>query len=175
MSQKPQSVLRRNRRSGFSLVEVVFSIAVLSVVLLGSIASVHYGYQSQIHGKVESDGAAYASRLMELMLEQNLAFTYAALPPASSGFNDVASDRRNLNDAPFSSTFYNLGEPNAARFRRNITVNSTRSSSESGSTYGWKDDLRQVTVTVYWTEGKSLSGAPVERSVTLKCFSKLPR
>lgn len=76
--------LRRNR-TGFSILEVLISIAILAVAALGTSAAVHYGLRSQAHGKLISDAQAYADRLMASMLEQNLAFSSTGLPASSSG------------------------------------------------------------------------------------------
>ena len=154
-------------KRGFTILEIAFSLGILSVVLLGTLASVHFGMTSQQHGRNLSEAGAYASRLLEIMIEENRAFASLALPEASTGYQDGPGDRRDLNATPFGSSTY--GFPTDSRFKRNISVISCRASGESGSQYGWKDDLRQVTVTVYWWENKR------ERAVTLKCYSKLSR
>ncbi|MBS2036915.1 prepilin-type N-terminal cleavage/methylation domain-containing protein [bacterium] len=158
---------QRKGRLGFSILEVLISIAILAVAALGTSAAVHYGLRSQAHGKVVSEAQAYADRLMVSMLEQNLAFSSTSLPASSSGINDPASARVALNAAPFNNASYGL--PANSRFTRNISVINCRQASESGGQYGWKDDIRQVTVKVYWKENSR------EGSVTLQCISKLAR
>lgn len=154
-------------RRGFTILEIAFSVGILSVVLLGTLASVHFGMKSQQHGRNMGEAGSYASRLLEIMVEENRAFATVSLPVASSGYQDAAATRQDLNAAPFSGASYGL--PTDTRFKRNISVISCRGASELGTQYGWKDDLRQVTVSVYWWENKS------ERSVTLRCYSKLSR
>lgn len=154
-------------KRGFTILELAFSVGILSVVLMGTLASVHFGMKSQQRGRNTAEAGSYASRLLEIMVEENRAFATVSLPSGASGLQDAASARQDVNANPFASSSYGL--PSGTRFKRNISVIPCRGSSETGSQYGWKDDLRQVTVTVYWWENKS------ERSVTLRCYSKLSR
>ena len=154
-------------KRGFTILEIAFSVGILSVVLMGTLASVHFGMKGQQHGRILGEAGSYASRLLEIMVEENRAFAGVTLPVSSSGFQDAAATRQDLDASPFNSSTYGL--PCGTRFKRNISVISCRGASESGTQYGWKDDLRQVTVSVYWWENKS------ERSVTLRCYSKLSR
>lgn len=160
-------------KRGFTILEIAFSLGILSIVILGTLASVHFGMKSQQHGRYVAEAGSYASRLLEIMVEENRAFATVSLPTSTSGFQDAASTRQELNATPFDSAAYGL--PAGTSFKRNISVIPCRSSAETGTQYGWKDDLRQVTVNVYWTEGKGVSGQPVERSVSLRCYSKLSR
>lgn len=160
-------------KRGFTILEIAFSMGILSVVLLGTLASVHFGMKSQQYGKSLGEAGSHASRLLEIMVEENRAFSSVSLPATGSGFQDAPATRQELNAPPFNGTAY--GIPAGTEYKRNISVMACRGSSESGTQYGWKDDLRQVTVSVYWTEGKGVSGQPVERSVTMRCYSKLSR
>lgn len=159
--------LRKGKRLGFSILEVLISIAILAVAALGTSAAIHYGLRSQSHGKLVSEAQAYADRLMASMLEQNLAFSTPSLPTSTSGINDPATARVALNAAPFNNASYGL--PTNSRYRRNISILNCRQAAESGGQFGWKDDLRQITVKVYWQENSR------EGSVTLQCISKLAR
>lgn len=160
-------------KRAFTILEIAFSLGILSVVLMGTLASVHFGMKSQQHGRYLGEAGSYASRLLEMMVEENRAFSTVSLPVSSSGYQDAPTARQELNSPPFDSSAYGL--PAGTPYRRNISVICCRASAESGTQYGWKDDLRQVTVTVYWTEGKGASGRPAERSVSLRCYSKLSR
>ncbi|MBS2038892.1 type II secretion system protein [bacterium] len=154
-------------KRGFTILEITFSVAILSIVLLGSLASVHYGMKSQQYGRNMSEAGSYASRLLEIMAEENRAFSTVSMPVSSSGYQDAPSARQQLDAAPFNGSSYGL--PANSRFRRNISVIACRAAGESGTQYGWKDDLRQVTVSIYWYENQK------ERSVSLRCYSKLSR
>lgn len=154
-------------RRGFTILEITFSVGILSIVILGTLASVHFGMKSQQHGRNLAEAGSYASRLLEIMAEENRAFSGVSLPVASSGYQDAPTARQQLDAAPFNGSSY--GTPSGSRFRRNISVIACRASGESGTQYGWKDDLRQVTVSIYWFENQR------ERSVSLRCYSKLSR
>ncbi|MFN8609775.1 MAG: type II secretion system protein [Vulcanimicrobiota bacterium] len=154
-------------RRGFTILEITFSVGILSIVILGTLASVHFGMRSQQHGRNLAEAGSYAARLLEVMVEENRAFASVSLPTSTSGFQDAADVRQALDASPFNSSSYGL--PSGSRFKRNISVIACRAVSESGTQYGWKDDLRQVTVTIYWWENQR------ERSVSLRCYSKLAR
>lgn len=154
-------------RRGFTILEITFSVGILSIVILGTLASVHFGMKSQQHGRNLAEAGSYAARLLEIMAEENRAFSGISLPVAGSGYQDAPTARQQLDAPPFNSSIYKM--PSASRFRRNISVIACRTSGESGTQYGWKDDLRQVTVSIYWFENQR------ERSVSLRCYSKLSR
>lgn len=158
---------------GFSILEVVISIAVLSIALLGTSAAVHYGMKSQTHGKLVSEAQSYADRIMTIMLERNLAHSQTTLAALTGiGLNDSSGARVALNASPLNSITDGL--PSDTRYLRNISVRECRLPTETDGKYAWKDGLRQVTVTVYWKESGHDALHPREGSVTLQCISKLP-
>lgn len=55
-------------KRGFTILEIAFSVGVLSVVLMGTLASVHFGMKSQQHGRNMAEAGSYASRLLEIMV-----------------------------------------------------------------------------------------------------------
>ena len=155
------------KRLGLSLIEICFSVGLLSVALLATLATMHFGMASGEHGSNVSDASGHARQLLEIMLQENRAFSSAALPTAASGFNDAAGVTRPLNDVPFNSATYLL--PGNTRFSRHIEVLPCRQAAEGAGGFAWKDDLREVSVTVSWFE----NGHP--RNVNLRSYCKRPR
>lgn len=154
-------------RRGLSLIELVCAVGVLAVALLGTASALHFGFQASKHGALYTQASGFARTLMEAMLNENRAFSSTALPSSSSGLNDAAGVTRPLDEAPFHLASYKLrGYPT---YRRHIEVTNFSLSSDPAAVRTWKDDLRQVSVTVSWTEkGRTAS-------VTLTGIARRPR
>lgn len=155
------------KKMGLSLIEICFSVGLLSIALLATLATMHFGMASGEHGSNVSDATGQAKQLLEIMLQENRAFSSVALPSSASGFNDAAGVTRPLNDVPFNSATYLL--PSNTRFSRHIEVLDCRQAGEVGGSYAWKDDLREVAVTISWFENGH------QRSVNLRSYCKRPR
>ena len=155
------------KRRGLTMGEILVAIFLLSVALLGTAASLHYGTQAAMHGSYYTDASSNARMLLELMLAENRPFATASLPDSSSGYNDLAGVVRPLDDPPFNLADYRL--QGAPRFRRHIEVRNYSQASDSAAMRAWKDDVRQVTVSISWTEGGR------DRSLSLSSFARRPR
>lgn len=156
-----------SHRRAYSLLELVTAVAVLAVVLLGSAAALHYGMQASHHGGLTTEAGNHARTLMEIMLAENRAFATAGLPDSSSGINDAAGVTRELNAPPFQASSYQL--VSQQRFTRHIEVRNYALAGDAAAVKLWKDEVRQVAVSVHWNEG----GRP--HSLTLVSMCRRPR
>ena len=155
------------RTDGFSLAEVLVALAILSVSLLGTAAALHFGMQAVVHGSLISEASTNARALLEVMAAENRAFSTAALPNSSSGFNDGPGVTRPLNAAPFDSPDHQFSA--SSRYQRHIEVQASTLVSDGAAARLWKDDVRMISVTVFWTE----SGH--SRSLSVRSFCRRPR
>ena len=153
--------------AGYSLAEVLVALSILAVALLGTAAALHYGMQAALHGSLMTEASTNARALLEVMIAENRPFASSNLPDSSSGYNDAAGVTRPLNAAPFNLADYHLEA--ASRYQRHIEVCHYTASGDSAAARAWKDDVRQVSVTVSWSE----SGRA--RSVRLTSFCRRPR
>ena len=156
-----------NKCAGYSLAEVLVAVSILAVALLGTAAALHYGMQAVLHGSLMTEASTNARTLLEVMLAENRAFSSASLPTSSSGLNDTPGTTRALNAAPFNLADYHLAS--GSRYLRHIEVQDYAQPSDSAAAHAWKDDVRQISVSIFWTE----SGH--DRSLTLRSFSRRPR
>jgi len=157
----------RFKNRGYSFAELLIAFFVLAVALLGTVAALHYSVQGANHGTVYTEASANARAILEVMLSENRAFSTATLPPGNSGFNDAPGVTRPLNEAPFALTEYRFSSN--SRFRRRIEVQEYAQAGDSAAAKAWKSDVRQVTVTIFWTENTR------QRSLSLVSLSRRPR
>lgn len=134
------------RSGGFSQVEVLVAVFVLSVGILGVFGAFAYGMDSANHSARLSEAVGYARQLIELVRSRNLPFQ-GSLPPASnSGLYDTLTTSwgslAELNAAPFA-----LDLPANTGFKRRIRV--TRLSSDSSS---YQYEIAEIRVAVFWRE-----------------------
>ena len=137
-------------RRGFSLIELVSAVGVLAVALLGTASALHFGFQASKYGASFTQASGFARTLLEAMINENRAFSSTALPSSTSGLNDAPGVTRPLDEAPFQLLDYRLrGNPS---FRRHIEVTNYSQASDPAAVRAWKDDLRQISVTIFWFE-----------------------
>lgn len=125
----------RKKHSGFTLVEVMFSIAVLSIAALGVMGVLTYG-------AVAGDTAGNFSVATQLGREliENIRVDRFNLDPFNppSGLVDASPTARTpLNAPPLDAITASL--PDEPRFTRNIAITEVEA-----------DRLAQITVRVYW-------------------------
>lgn len=153
-------------RRGYSFAELLIAFFILAVALLGTTAALHFGMTTSRHAALMTEASGHARALMQMMLSENRAFSSSALPASTTGYNDLAGVTRPLNDPPFGMTDYKL--PAGSQYRRRIEVRNYKALADT-SAAAWKDDVRQVSVTVSWSE----RGRP--HAITLVSFSRRPR
>jgi len=165
---------KRIRTKGFSLIEVLIAIGVVSVGILALLAVFITGTRSNQHGQDLSRATFYARKITEIIRVQGMAALGALgpIPPnASSGLNDADGVFRPLNDPPtgFFGQIYlpkldNDGvvvldggnavpNLNDTKYERNIQI--SRASDEP-SDYNFS--LLSLSVTVRWRGGRSGDG-----------------
>ena len=155
------------RVRGFSLVEVLLALFVMTVALLGTAAALHFSMGGVLHGSLVTEASSNARALLEVMLAENRAFSTSALPDSGSGLNDGPGVTRALNAPPFQLNDYQFSS--SSRYQRHIEVQNYSRASDSGAARAWKDDVRQISVSILWTE----SSHP--RSLSLRGLSRRPR
>ena len=157
-------------KKAFTLSEVLVSLSILTISLLGLAGTIAYASASGEHAANVTEASTYARELLEYTMVNNLAYSSSpTFPlPASTGLNDSPGATEALNASPFDSTS-GLSLPASSRYQRHIQVLSSRLATEIGATYNWKDDVRQISVTIQWTENAR------PRSVTLASWQRRPR
>jgi len=145
-----------------SQIEVLVAMAVLTIGILAVCSVFAMGLRAEGQGGRITEATNYARQLIDLMRVNNKAFsgTNGGVPDSSSGVNDGASTRAALDAPPFGNGLM----PAGTLYRRNIQVKTTG----SGATGDYRNDLRQITVTVYWTDHGS------ERGITLLALARRP-
>lgn len=153
-------VLKAASRRGFSLIEVLIAVGVISVALLGVLSVFAFGVRAQHTGGRTTEAINYCRELMEVIRLQNLAFqswgTTGALPGSGSGVNDADDTVRRPIEEPFSG---NQPVPPNTNFTRNIRIKKL-------ATSGYQSNVVIISVKVFWADrGK-------EREVQLQAFAR---
>jgi Tfp pilus assembly protein PilV len=153
---------------GFTLSEVLLSVFMLTVTLLGLAGAISFGASSAQHGTYVSQATTYAREILEYLTENNIPFTASALLPvaSSTGINDAVGVTEALAAPPLDVS--GISFPKASMFARHINTISSISTSDPVSTTGYKLDVRQISVTISWDENSK------PRSVTLTTFQRRP-
>lgn len=142
----PRSGHRRTSTRGFSQVEVLIAVFVLSVGILGVLGAFAYGMEASNHSARLSEAVGYARQLVELVRSRNLPFQGSLPPAASSGLNDASSTTwsslKELHAAPFA-----VDLPPNTGFRRLIQV-----SRVSNTVTDYRYDIARIRVVVFWRE-----------------------
>lgn len=128
------------RKLGFSLVEVLIAMGVLSIGLLGVISTFTYGTQSQGHAQQMSQAVNRAREIMDVIRQENWAFNPPAGTTWTSATGWASSTRTPLDAAPFDSTTGVDALPANTNLTRNVHV--TQNSS---------GQLATITVQVFWS------------------------
>lgn len=141
-----------------SLSEVILSIFVLSLALLGLVGAMHFGMTANQHAANITTALSYARQFVEYIRGGNLPFqlgTSSTLPLSSSGINDAANTFVAL-DTPIGAS--TSGFPSDPQFSRNIQCTFVNVTGENTATpaYAWKANLREVIVTIQWSDNSHL-------------------
>lgn len=142
---------------GFSFLEVLISVVVLTIGLLGVMGSLTFGLRASAYSGTTSEAVNCARQILERIRLQNLAWSDNVIPPDTVGLADTASDRRAIEAPPFQAM------TPSRNLRRNIQMHRV-SMVASDPNY----NLMQVQVTIYWFDRGS------EKSVALCAFQRRP-
>lgn len=137
-----------------SLSEMIIAVFILTIALLGLAGVMHFGMTSNQHATNMTTALSYARQLVESIRGGNLPFslgTATTLPTSSSGINDANNSFVALDTAIGGST---NGLPVDPQFTRNIqcAFGNVTSENTAAATYAWKANLREVLVTLRWSE-----------------------
>ena len=153
--------MRRTRaRVGFSLLEVVIAVSVLSIAVLGVMSAMTYSVTQQNHAELVPVAAYYAQQIMEDIKINRRHTSVAApgVPSAASGMNSPTLVP--IDDPPFTAVFNRVRDTNGdnlidgndafvnlERYQRSVTM--TRLSNNPAN---YRYNMIRVLVTVAWSE-----------------------
>jgi len=117
---------------GFTLSEVLISIAVISIALLGLMASMLFGTRGAEHARRVTEASNYAREIIEIISVRNVC--------NNSAVNDTSPV--DLNAGNYNGTWGTLPNFQVAPYKRKVTVSEV---SSSGSVV-----LYQIRVVISW-------------------------
>ncbi|MCE7874394.1 prepilin-type N-terminal cleavage/methylation domain-containing protein [bacterium CPR1] len=151
-------------RVGFSLLEVVIAVSVLSIAVLGVMSAMTYSVTQQGHAELVPVAAHYAQQIMEDIKINRRHTSVAApgVPNAASGMNSTTPVA--IDAAPFQAVFNRVRDTNGDngidgnddfvhldRYQRTITMQRLTNTSTD-----YRYNLIRVIITVRWTEGSGV-------------------
>ncbi|GMU54794.1 MAG: hypothetical protein AMXMBFR33_39400 [Candidatus Xenobia bacterium] len=141
-------ICRRVRR-GYSLVEILIMLVVVTIALLGLMGSFAYGVRANAQAQKTATATGYASQVMDMIRTNN----YAWVDPSGNLNDPSAATRKALNAAPLTMA------PDDAGFTRNVEIT-------QGIGAGYKANIARIKVRVFWR-----TDAGTEKTVELVGFS----
>lgn len=127
---------------GFTMVEVLVSVAVLSIASLGVMGVLTFGVVAGDSAGDFSTATQYGRELVENIRVDSINLSPFDPPPGLSNASD--SERVALNAAPFDSPLMNI--PADPRFRRNIQIVAW----PGGGAVSDQTSLVRIRVRVFW-------------------------
>ncbi len=127
-------ILRRPSQKGFSLVELLVVIVVVSVALLGILASLAFGLNASDHAQRMTQATNLAREAITLLRDNNVAFTPALKDPITAKGKDWIDN--------FPSPLDSLPKDTNMKMKVDITTS-------LGT--GYKANLARIQVTIFWT------------------------
>lgn len=135
------------RVRGFTLVEVMVSIALLAIALLGVMGSIAYGTRNSSSGAELSEASHLARSILSYVQEATLfdsVETDLEWPTNGSGLADDETTFRQLDDAPLGGDLF---EPiQLERYRRRIQSRRVMDDPQN-----YRYNLALVKVSIFWT------------------------
>ena len=128
---------KKRTRSGFTMIEVLFSVGALAVASLGVLSVLTYGAVSADTASTYSEASQLGREIVENIRVDR--FNFDPFNPPNGLENADLSQRSELRSAPFDTNTVSL--PDNTRFRRNIQITEV----ESGR-------LAKIQVRVYWEQ-----------------------
>lgn len=157
----------KQKTKGFSLAELLVAMFVIVVGVAGVISSIYWGLQKTDHGQYITQASNYARVISETLITRGDVKTAFSLsggsaPPATSGVNDAATERRAIFAPPFDHLSTNYGASQGSgtidRYRRNISVQRLAAAGASDGLGGTHTSgLARVTVKIYYDEDGTTS------------------
>lgn len=89
----------KRSHAGMSLMEVLMSLAILAVAILGVLSAVAYGTRAGAYGQRVTEATNYARQISEIIRSEKLAWKNAGAPDAQLK-NGQQSPQVPLNDGP---------------------------------------------------------------------------
>lgn len=136
----------RHKKTAFTLVEVLISIALIAIALLGVMGSIAYGTRHSRSGEELTEAVQQARKILVGIQESSaLDITDIGEPwlTEDSGLNDKPGVRRELDAAPLGGVSYDL--PQLERYKRRIVT--TRVSNDP---LDHRYRLARVSVEIFW-------------------------
>ncbi|MBS2040703.1 prepilin-type N-terminal cleavage/methylation domain-containing protein [bacterium] len=134
---------------GFSLVEVLVAVLMMSVSLLALYAAMTYGVRANHHGLLLSEATNAGREILSLVKGRG----WAGDPNLQSVLNDPVDARLSLNAPPFEE---DLAAYASSRLKRNLSV---RRLAPVGT---FEHELVSLKVVIYWDEGRRQNSLPLE-------------
>lgn len=137
---------RQTQARGFTLVEVLVSLAVIAIALFGVMGSIAYGTRHARSGEELGEAVQLARQVLVYIQESSVLDTVEPTEPwfsEDSGLNDATTVRRELDAAPLGGLAIPLVQ--LERYQRRV-VATRLSDNPSDHRYG----LARVTVEIFW-------------------------
>ena len=157
-------------KRGFTLVEVLISITLIAIAMLGVMGSIAYGTKHSSSAEELTEATQIARSILTYMEETTLidvTQTNEDWPTAESGINDIEPTARHLlTDAPFGGM--NFKPEQVGRFFRRVTCERVKDKLSDGSIPS-RYNLARVRVQIFF---QSKQG---ERNVDLTGILQISR
>lgn len=151
----------RERKWGFSLLECVIAVTVLSIGVLGVMSAMSFSVTQQEHAELVPVAAYYAQQIMEdiKINRRHVSVPAPGLPAAGSGLNSATQVA--IDAAPFDTLFNRIKDTNGDNIitpAENTALNLTRYTRSiemvrgHASAVNYKHQLVRVTINVFWRE-----------------------
>lgn len=128
---------KNRNKSGFTLVEVMFSIGALAVASLGVLSVLTYGTMAGDSAGNFSEATQLGREIIENIRVDRYSFNPFA--PPTGLVNATPTERVDLTAAPFNTATVSL--PQNSRFKRNIQITEVE-----------PDRLAKIQVKVFWEQ-----------------------
>jgi hypothetical protein len=142
---------RRQQEDGFSMIEVMFSVASLAVASLGVLGVLTFGAMAGDSAGDFSEATQLGREIIENIRVDR--FSLNPFDPPEGLVNASPSERTDLHAAPLDSPI--MGIPTNSKFKRNIQITQVE-----------PDRMAKIQVRIYWTRQAK------ERSVESVAFAR---